>query len=303
MVLGAEVQPEIPRKWSKAVPEGNGLVPQQDEFGLEQPTLAEFYRMIEEGFDRSDRKLDELIEKTREGNRRLAGLLHGSQQPRLAKEADVKSDTKTHKRTEDVAADRVTSGDSSSAQVDPVPMCLASFGDDSTEPLAFPRRDDALVDKSAATPKSCLSLVKMRTLTATGGLLPAGTAFSAIRTNFQQPSLWFCTTKKNNLRTPVQYATTYSSFWKLKVLQTKTRQNMVFNSGGSADRLCACPFLAGWCALLRGEVFIWAPDGTRGWSIFWQKDDLEYHFPREIQTIRYTEGIAVNRCLSATKLL
>ena len=42
------------RKKSKAVPEGNGPVPHQDEFGSDQSTMADLYRMIEERFDRSD---------------------------------------------------------------------------------------------------------------------------------------------------------------------------------------------------------------------------------------------------------
>ena len=32
----------MPRNWSKAVPEGNGPVPQQEEFGPDQPTLADY---------------------------------------------------------------------------------------------------------------------------------------------------------------------------------------------------------------------------------------------------------------------
>ena len=116
-------------------------------------------------------------------------------------EADVKPDPKTRKRTEDAAADRAISGDNSSAQVDP--MCMTSFGDNSTEPLTLPRRDDALVDKSAAAPKLCRSPVEVGTLTAAGGLLPAGTASSATRTNFHQPPLWCCPTEEINLRTSI----------------------------------------------------------------------------------------------------
>ena len=37
-------------------------------------------------------------------------------------------------------------------------------------------------------------------------------------------------------------------------------------------------------------------------AFFWQKDDLEYHFPREVQAIRYTERTAVDRRLSAVRL-
>ena len=126
--------------------------------------------MIKERFDKSDRKLDELMEKTRDTNLRLARLLHGAQQPCLAMEAGVKSDTNSRKRMEDVAAKRVMKGDNSCAQVDSGPMCLTSFGDDSTGPPAIPcSRDDAPVDKGAAAPKPCLSLVEMRKRTAAGG--------------------------------------------------------------------------------------------------------------------------------------
>ena len=47
----------MPRKESDAVPEGNGPVPQQEEFGSSQPTVAEVYRMFKERFDHSDRYL------------------------------------------------------------------------------------------------------------------------------------------------------------------------------------------------------------------------------------------------------
>ena len=46
---------------------------------------------------------------------RPTGLEQDVRQPRLAMEADVLSDTKTRNRTEDVAADRVISRDSTSA--------------------------------------------------------------------------------------------------------------------------------------------------------------------------------------------
>ena len=38
--------------WIKAVAESNGPVPHQDEFGPDQPTLADVYRLFEESFDR-----------------------------------------------------------------------------------------------------------------------------------------------------------------------------------------------------------------------------------------------------------
>ena len=76
-------------------------------------------------------KLDELTEMIAT-TQRLAGLGQG-QHPRLAVEADVKTDAKTCKRMEDVVAKRVRSGYNSSA-VHTDPMCLTSFGDDSNGP-------------------------------------------------------------------------------------------------------------------------------------------------------------------------
>ena len=75
-------------------------------------------------------------------------------------------------------------------QVDPDPMCLASFGDDSTGPPTLPcLRDDTLVDNGAAALKSCFSPLEMRTPTAAGVLLPVDTASAATRTTFDQPPL------------------------------------------------------------------------------------------------------------------
>ena len=140
--------------------------------------------------------------------------------------ADLTPDTNTRKRTEDAAEDRAKHGNKSSfAQVDHVPMCLTSFGDDSTEPPTLPLRDDALVNKGAVAPKPCRSLVEMRTLTTAGGLLPAGTASMATRTIFHQPSLWnFCPTDEMNLRTtsnPIRHVQQF-----LKSLRNKNKASL-----------------------------------------------------------------------------
>ena len=145
------------------------------------------------------------------------------------------SDTKTRERTEGAAAAiQAKHGNSCSAnQVDPDPMCLTNFGDDSTGPPALPcSRDDALVDNGAAAPESCLSpFLEMHTPTAANILLPAGTAPAAMRTTFHQPPLWFCPTEETNLRTSNQYAMDCSSFWKMKILQTKSIQTLMFDPG------------------------------------------------------------------------
>ena len=79
--------------------------------------------------------------------------------------ADVTKYTKTRKRTEGAAAtERMISGDNSSAQVDPDPVCLVSFSDDFTGPSVFPcSRHGALVDNGAAVPKPFLSRAEMDT--------------------------------------------------------------------------------------------------------------------------------------------
>ena len=41
----------------------------------------------------------------------------------------------------------------------------------------------------------------------------------------------------------------------------------MFNPGASTGRLRASSLLRGWGALLGGEVFVLAPDGTRGWTV------------------------------------
>ena len=234
--LDVEVYPKMPRNWSKAVPEVSGLVPHQEEFGPEQPTLADLYRTVEERFDgqlkimeshfdQQGENLNELMEKTRELRRRLAILEQDAWQPRLAVETDMESDKKIRKRTEGAAAaERVMSGDNSSAQADIDAIRLISFGDDSTGPPTLSCLwDDVLVGKGAAAPKSRLSPVEMRTLTAGGGLLLTGNASTATRIIYYQPHLWFCPTKEIHSTLSNQYATDYRSFWKLKVLEPKSR--------------------------------------------------------------------------------
>ena len=100
----------------------------------------------------------------KETRQRSASPEQHARQPRLPMEADVTSDTKTRNRMKDVEARRVISGDNSSAEVDPDPICLTSFGDDFTGPLGVPcLRDDALVDNGAAATKPCLSPAEIRT--------------------------------------------------------------------------------------------------------------------------------------------
>ena len=129
---------------------------------------------------------DEHTDKIRERRHRLAGFKHGARQPRLAMEANVKPDAKIRKRTEEAGAVQAKYGDICFVnQADPDEINLTSFGNDSTGPSALPyTRDDALVSNGASATEPCLSPAEMRTRTATGGLLPAGTASTATRTIF-----------------------------------------------------------------------------------------------------------------------
>ena len=132
------------RNWSKAIPEGNSPVPQQEEFGSGQPTLAGVYRVMKERLDQSDRywdsmkshfshlekKLDEIVKEMREADERLAGLEQDARQPCLAMAADVQANTKTRERTEGAAtAVQVMHADSCFAnRVDPDPTCSSTSG-------------------------------------------------------------------------------------------------------------------------------------------------------------------------------
>ena len=104
----------MPRKESEAVPEGNGPIPQQEEFGSGQPTLEDIYRMLCEAidsrfdrqqkrmgscFDRWDRKMAEISDEMRTMDQHVTSLEHGARQPRLAMMADGPANTKTRERT------------------------------------------------------------------------------------------------------------------------------------------------------------------------------------------------------------
>ena len=241
--------------------------------------------MIEELFDKSSRRLEKLSDEMRRTNQRFASLDHDARQPRLAKEADVPAD-KIRERTEDAAkAVQAMHGDSCTAnRVDGDPTCSISFGGDSTGPPALTcSRDDALVGNGAAAPKSCLSPLETRSPTAAGGSLPAGKASTTTRITFYQPHLRFCPTREtNSYRTSTQHALYYNSnFWLnqlpspswRRVIQTKSRQNLLSNLGGSQGRLRACPFFGIWRALLCGEILVleWL---IAICSVFWRMDDV-----------------------------
>ena len=66
------------RKETEAVPEGDGPVPQNEEFGSDQPMWGDLYRMMREAFDRWDKKLDEILDEMRVMDEHVTRLEHGA---------------------------------------------------------------------------------------------------------------------------------------------------------------------------------------------------------------------------------
>ena len=117
-------------------------------------------------------------------------LQHQAQQPRLATEADVKTEKRTRKRTEGAAADEEKHEDTSSARVEDGPMSLTRFGNIVEPPAPEKCIGGALVNEVTAAPKQYLPPVEVRMLSsASGGLLLARTASTTMRTIFPPPPL------------------------------------------------------------------------------------------------------------------
>ena len=53
----------MPRKQGKDVPKGNDPVPHYDEFGSDEPTMVDLYRMLEESFDRQLNRTKSLFDR------------------------------------------------------------------------------------------------------------------------------------------------------------------------------------------------------------------------------------------------
>ena len=154
-----------------------------------------------------------------------------------------------------------------------------------------------MVDNGAVTPKPCLSPAEMRTRTATGCLLPVGTSSTAMRTIFPRPlgSWSLGETKKHTSRIKYQLV----PFWR-KTIQTKSKQTLVFDPGGSKGRLRVCPFFGNvarvvlWGSFLFGAC--WYPRLER----VWQMHDAEHHLSKESTSDSYVLGlIAVSSPKSA----
>ena len=248
----------MPQKESEAVPEGNGPIPM-----LGRITLEDFRRVMLEVWDR---KMDKLTEDLRRSDQRLGSLEQDARQSRPAMKADGQADTKTRERTEGaVAAVQAMDGDSISVnRVQAGPKTTSTTFGEKVKPPALPCRDDIVVENCAAVPKSCLSPLEMRISTAAGGLLPTGKTTTATWTTLDRPTIWPCLTKEKKLRTSTPYALYYnSSLWLnqlpapswRRVIQTKSRQNLMVDPGGSrsSSRLPVSGNVA-WRALLCGEV-------------------------------------------------
>ena len=170
VVPDVEVNPKMLGRKSRAVPEGNGPIPQDAYVMSGGITREELQRVMSETMGMA---LEEFKEDTRRVNQRLASLEQDAREPRLAKEAGIAADKKTRERTEGAtAAVQAKCGISCPAKrIQTGPKSLTSF-DMKAEPPAFPHRNDVMVDIGAAAPKLCLSPMEMRMLTAASGLLP-----------------------------------------------------------------------------------------------------------------------------------
>ena len=156
-------------------------------------------KRVDSCFDRWDRKMDEISDEMRVMDQHVTSLEQDARQPRLTMEADGQANMKTPERTEGAAtAVQAMHGDSCTAQkVQDGPKTSISFGV-KAEPPALPCRDDVLVEDGAATSKSCLPSLEMRSPSAAGGLLPAGKTSIATETTSKDPLLWFYATEETN---------------------------------------------------------------------------------------------------------
>ena len=169
-------------------------------------------------------------------------------------------------------------------------MCLTRFGDDSTGPSAlFCTRNDALIDNSAASPKPCLSprdahTKSRRWLTPRRHSLNSEEDDLSLTDLFLEPRRVQETYQPDKLQACPLLA---------EVIQTKSRQTLIFDPGDSTGRLRAYPFSKTWRALLCGEILVWERL-VAIWNIFWQDEDLGIPF----FGVRYKQivPIAVHHC-------
>ena len=174
----------MPRKARGAVSEGNDPIPQQEEYGFGQSTLADAFREIREKLDEFHDDMTGLFEQL------AARLEQNARRRRNAMEAD-ETNTKTRERTGGTAiAVQEMRRDSCTAEqkVQDGPKTSITFGVEAELP-DLPCREDVLVEDGATAPKSCLPSLMMRSPTATGGLVSTGEASTATKTTSNEPLL------------------------------------------------------------------------------------------------------------------
>ena len=110
-----------------------------------------------------------------------------------------------------------------------------------------------MVANGAVTPKPCISPAEMRTRTAADGLLPAGTASTVMRTIFSRPLPSWTLVKEAKGKPSQIDNNQLDPLYCRKVIQTKSRQTLMFDPGGYTCRLRSCPFLRGWHTLRIGR--------------------------------------------------
>ena len=167
-------------------------------------------------------------------------------------------------------------------------MRSTSSGDDCTELPAPPcSGENALEDKRAAAPKSCLPSLEMHLPTAAGDLVPTGETPTATKTTYNETLLPLYATEETNpkekkLRTSIHPPRT-----------TAASENCLLPPpawGLSKQNRCkiwrsihACPGLGSWRALLCGEVMRAGAAG-RDCSGFWRIDDSGLESLQESRT-------------------
>ena len=166
------------RKESEAVPEGNGPVHQEEEFGSGQPAPVDVFQRIVETWYRG---IDTMMRYLKQ---HLPSQEQDARQLRLVMKADGPANTKTRERTEGAAtAVQAMHGDIFFAcRVDPGPKSNSTSFSMMAEPPALLCRDDVAVESGDAAPKSCLPSLEMRSPTVASGLVPTGEISTIIKT-------------------------------------------------------------------------------------------------------------------------
>ena len=222
--------------------------------------------------------LNEFHDDLKDGMRRLieqyaARLEQDARQSRLASEADGPADTKTRERTESAAtAVQAIPGDGFSARpVEPGPNINSTSFGVKAEHLTLPCRNEVVVESGVAAYESCLPSLEMRSSTAAGGFSSHRRSLTASETTSNEPFLRFYEIDKMKPEGDSKMEDSWtltpsalydsSSFWRLfaapycyRIVETKSRQNLTFDPGGSRGHLRACPFFGSWRALVCGEA-------------------------------------------------